>query len=84
MLGNYDLLFDQNKPGFTIYVTTRVLMQVLTTYQLSKKIFTFNYKEKVYITILASGNLATTQFLVNSLNDIFREKNKEKAKFFGI
>ena len=41
-----------------------------------KKIFTFNYKEKVYITILASGNLATTQFLVNSLNDIFREKNK--------
>ena len=42
-----------------------------------KKIFTFNYKEKVYITILASGNLATTQFLVNSLNDIFREKNLE-------
>ena len=47
-----------------------------------KKIFTFNYKEKVYITILASGNLATTQFLVNSLNDIFREKNKEKSKVF--
>ena len=45
-----------------------------------KKIFTFNYKEKVYITILASGNLATTQFLVNSLNDIFREKNKDKSK----
>ena len=32
-----------------------------------KKIFTFNYKEKVYITILASGNLAPTQFLVNSI-----------------
>ena len=47
-----------------------------------KKIFTFNYKEKVYITILASGNLATTQFLVNSLNDIFREKNKDKSKVF--
>ena len=47
-----------------------------------KKIFTFNYKEKVYITILASGNLATTQFLVNSLDDIFREKNKDKSKVF--
>ena len=47
-----------------------------------KKIFTFNYKEKVYITILASGNLATTQFLVNSLNDIFREKHKDKSKVF--
>ena len=47
-----------------------------------KKIFPFNYKEKVYITILASGNLATTQFLVNSLNDIFREKNKDKSKVF--
>ena len=47
-----------------------------------KKIFTFNYKGKVYITILASGNLATTQFLVNSLNDIFREKNKDKSKVF--
>ena len=47
-----------------------------------KKIFTFDYKEKVYITILASGNLATTQFLVNSLNDIFREKNKDKSKVF--
>ena len=47
-----------------------------------KKIFTFNYKENVYITILASGNLATTQFLVNSLNDIFREKNKDKSKVF--
>ena len=45
-----------------------------------KKIFTFNYKEKVYITILASGNLATTQFQVNYINDIFREKNKEKSK----
>jgi putative proteasome-type protease len=47
-----------------------------------KKIFTFNYKGKVYITILASGTLATTQFLVNSLNDIFREKNKDKSKVF--
>ena len=47
-----------------------------------KKIFTFNYKARAYITILASGNLATTQFLVNSLNDIFREKNKDKSKVF--
>ncbi len=47
-----------------------------------KKIFTFNYKEKVCITILASGNLATTQFLVNFLNDIFKEKNKDKSKVF--
>ena len=47
-----------------------------------KKIFTFNYRERVYITILASGNLATTQFLINSLNDIFEEKNNEKSKAF--
>ena len=49
-----------------------------------KKIFTFNYREKVYITILASGNLATTQFLINSLNDIFEEKNNEKSHQFNL
>ena len=59
-------------------------MQVLTTYQLLKKYSHLIIKEKVYITILASGNLATTQFLVNSLNDIFREKNKDKSKVFQI
>ena len=37
---------------------------------------------KIFISILASGNLATTQSLVNSLNDIFEEKNKEKSKAF--
>ena len=47
-----------------------------------KKIFSWNYREKIFISILASGNLATTQSLVNSLNDIFEEKNKEKSKAF--
>ena len=47
-----------------------------------KKIFTFNYKEKVYITILASGNLAPPQVLVNSLNEIFREKRRDKGGGF--
>ena len=47
-----------------------------------KKIFSWSYRDKVFISILASGNLATTQSLVNSLNDIFEEKNKEKSKAF--
>ena len=47
-----------------------------------KKIFSWSYREKIFISILASGNLATTQSLVNSLNDIFEEKNKEKSKAF--
>jgi putative proteasome-type protease len=47
-----------------------------------KKIFSWGYRDKVFISILASGNLATTQSLVNSLNDVFAEKNKEKTKVF--
>ena len=47
-----------------------------------KKIFSWNYRGKIFISILASGNLATTQSLVNSLNDIFEEKNREKSKAF--
>ena len=47
-----------------------------------KKIFSWSYRDKIFISILASGNLATTQSLVNSLNDIFEEKNKEKSKAF--
>jgi putative proteasome-type protease len=47
-----------------------------------KKIFSWDYRDKVFISILASGNLATTQSLVNSLNDVFAEKNKEQTKVF--
>ena len=47
-----------------------------------KKIFSWSYRDKIFISILASGNLATTQSLVNSLNDVFGEKNKEKTKVF--
>ena len=47
-----------------------------------KKIFSWSYRDKIFISILASGNLATTQSLVNSLNDVFEEKNKEKSKAF--
>ena len=47
-----------------------------------KKIFSWNYRGKIFISILASGNLATTQSLVNSLNDIFEEKNRAKSKAF--
>ena len=47
-----------------------------------KKIFSWSYRNKIFISILASGNLATTQSLVNSLNDVFGEKNKEKTKVF--
>jgi putative proteasome-type protease len=47
-----------------------------------KKIFSWSYRNKIFISILASGNLATTQSLVNSLNDVFGEKNKEKTKLF--
>ena len=47
-----------------------------------KKIFSWSYRNKIFISILASGNLATTQSLVNSLNDVFGEKNKEKTKGF--
>jgi putative proteasome-type protease len=47
-----------------------------------KKIFSWSYRNKIFISILASGNLATTQSLVNSLNDVFAEKNKEKTKVF--
>ena len=47
-----------------------------------KKIFSWDYKGEIFVTILASGNLATTQFLVNLLNDIFNEKNKEKSEAF--
>ena len=38
-----------------------------------KKIFSWSYRNKIFISILASGNLATTQSLVNSLNDVFGE-----------
>ena len=47
-----------------------------------KKIFSWEYKREIFVTILASGNLATTQFLVNLLNDLFNEKNKEKSEAF--
>ena len=47
-----------------------------------KKIFSWTYRNKIFISILASGTLATTQSLVNSLNDVFGEKNKEKTKGF--